>query len=205
MTSYRTPLFFAQAVGRVVRARRPGESATVFLPAVRPLLALAAELEAERNHVIPPPAPGTDELDILVSPEDVERLGDGYEALDAEAEFAHVLHGGRAVVAQPLSLNQDDHDYLGLPGLLSPEQTAALLARRDVEHRRRAGRAAGDDAQDDVADAPQWQVVAGLRREINGLVSQLAARTGQPHAKVHAMVRHVVPGPPSAAAPLEVL
>ena len=42
MTSYRTPLFFAQAVGRVVRARRPGESATVFLPAVRPLLALAA-------------------------------------------------------------------------------------------------------------------------------------------------------------------
>ncbi len=39
MTSYRTPLFFAQAVGRVVRARDPQESATVFLPAVRPLLA----------------------------------------------------------------------------------------------------------------------------------------------------------------------
>ena len=43
-TSYRTPLFFAQAVGRFVRARRPNESATLFLPAVRPLLALAAEL-----------------------------------------------------------------------------------------------------------------------------------------------------------------
>jgi superfamily II DNA or RNA helicase len=38
MTSYRTPLFFAQGVGRVLRARRPGEAATVFLPAVRPLL-----------------------------------------------------------------------------------------------------------------------------------------------------------------------
>jgi len=44
MTSYRTPLLFAQAVGRVVRARRTAESATVFLPAVRPLLALPLRL-----------------------------------------------------------------------------------------------------------------------------------------------------------------
>src|SRR5213076_2154097 len=66
MTSYRTPLFFAQAIGRAVRARTPHESATVFLPAVRPLLALAAELEAERNHVIPPPPPGQDLLDEVV-------------------------------------------------------------------------------------------------------------------------------------------
>src|SRR5213076_836291 len=64
MTSYRTPLFFAQAVGRVVRARARHEAATVFLPAVRPLLALAAELEQERNHVIPPPSATDDSLDI---------------------------------------------------------------------------------------------------------------------------------------------
>jgi superfamily II DNA or RNA helicase len=51
-TSYRTPLFFAQAVGRVVRARNSRETATVFIPAVRPLLALAAELEEQRNHVV---------------------------------------------------------------------------------------------------------------------------------------------------------
>ena len=205
MTSYRTPLFFAQAVGRVVRARRPGESATVFLPAVRPLLALAAELEAERNHVIPPPAAGSDELDVVVPERDDETLGDGYEALDAEAEFAHVLHGGRAVVAEALSLTADDEEFLGLPGLLSPEQTAALLARRDREHKRRAGVASGDDADIAEEETPQWQQVATLRRELNGLVSQLAARTGQPHAKVHAMARHVVPGPPSAAASLDVL
>jgi superfamily II DNA or RNA helicase len=205
MTSYRTPLFFAQAVGRVVRARRPGESATVFLPAVRPLLALAADIEAERNHVIPPPAASGAELDIVVPELGDEVPGDGYEALGAEAEFAHVLHGGRAVVASA-SLTEDDEDYLGLPGLLSPEQTAALLSRRDREHRRRAGAAAGDDADNIAAeDTPQWQQVATLRRELNGLVSQLAARTGQPHAKVHAMARHAVPGPPSAAASLDVL
>src|SRR3954467_14551017 len=204
MTSYRTPLFFAQAVGRVVRARRPGESATVFLPAVRPLLALAAALEAERNHVIPPPPVAGDELDLVLPEGDDEVIGEGYEALDAEAEFAHVLHGGRAVVAAPLGLTEDDEEFLGLPGLLSPEQTAALLARRDREHRRRAV-AAGDDADVTPEEAPQWQQVATLRREVNGLVSQLAARTGQPHAKVHAMARHVVPGPPSAAASVDLL
>src|SRR3954447_16248662 len=81
MTSYRTPLFFAQAVGRVVRARHPHESATVFLPAVRPLLALAAEMEAERNHVIPPPAPGSDDLDTLdVEMPEQASDGLGYEA-----------------------------------------------------------------------------------------------------------------------------
>ena len=52
LTSYRTPLFFAQAVGRVVRARATHETATVFLPAVRPLLELAARLEEERNHIV---------------------------------------------------------------------------------------------------------------------------------------------------------
>ena len=42
--SFRTPLFFTQAVGRVVRARNTREIATVFLPAVRPLL------DARRKH-----------------------------------------------------------------------------------------------------------------------------------------------------------
>src|ERR1700760_3893339 len=101
MTSYRTPLFFAQAVGRVVRARGRHESATVFLPAVRPLLTLAANLEDERNHVIPPPAAASEPLDLAPDagvPDREPALGDGFEALDADAEFAHLLHGGRAVV-----------------------------------------------------------------------------------------------------------
>ena len=40
-TSTSTPLFFAQAVGRFVRSRARGETASVFLPSVTPLLALA--------------------------------------------------------------------------------------------------------------------------------------------------------------------
>lgn len=51
-TSASTPLFFAQAIGRFVRVRRPDETASVFVPSVPPLLALASEMEAQRNHVL---------------------------------------------------------------------------------------------------------------------------------------------------------
>jgi superfamily II DNA or RNA helicase len=225
LTSYRTPLFFAQAVGRVVRARGRHESATVFLPAVRPLLALAAELETERNHVLPPPATSTDSLELVDDVSDeAERAEDSllqeWEALEAEAQFAHVLHAGRAVTGTRAGPDSDeDEDFLGLPGLLSPEQTASLLAQRDVALRKRATQArrqpdgsagpASDPATTAAAgltsDGSQWRAAADLRREVNRLVAVLAARTGRPHGSVHAQLRSAVPGPASASASLELL
>jgi len=202
MTSYRTPLFFAQAVGRVVRARGRHEAATVFLPAVRPLLALAAELEQERNHIIPPPSSADDSLDV----EQAERDADGvseFEALDADAEFAHILHGGRALVGDLSDLSDEEAEFLGMPGLLTPEQTATLLAQRDASARRRAHSASGDDVA--TGELATWRAAAELRREVNRLVSVVAARVGQPHAQVHAQLRRAVPGPPSASAGAELL
>jgi superfamily II DNA or RNA helicase len=152
MTSYRTPLFFAQAVGRVVRARRPGESATVFLPAVRPLLALAAELESERNHVLPAPAPSDDSLEPRGPRERTdEQPVDEWQALGAEAEFAHVLHGGRASRPRRLAdgggrrlrrapraaVRRADRDAAVAPRR-RPPQARLEHARRRGRHRRRA-------------------------------------------------------------------
>lgn len=195
MTSYRTPLFFAQAVGRVVRSRRPGESATVFLPAVRPLLALAAEIEQARNHVMPPRDRLGDahDLDPLVAVEDRGSDVDSWEALDSDAEFAHVLEGGRAVLPTNLAHTAEDEDFLGLPGLLTAEQTAALLARRDAAHRRRA-------TGDGIGRRPNtaWQSAAGLRKEIHEMVGRLAARKRITHAAVHAQLRKAVPSPSKA-------
>jgi superfamily II DNA or RNA helicase len=204
MTSYRTPLFFAQGVGRVVRARGTGESATVFLPAVRPLLALAAELEDERNHVIPPPSVD-DPLDL-----DLERVQtepaevDGYELVDADAAFAHVLHAGRAVVSEwtGLEISAEDEDFLGLPGILSPEQMASVLARRDSAARKKANTAAEAPPSEAMA---AWRSGAALRKEVNRLVGVLAARHGTPHGQIHAQLRRAVPGPASAAASIDVL
>lgn len=211
LTSYRTPLFFAQAVGRVVRSRRPGESATVFLPAVRPLLALAAEMEASRNHVIASRAKADDDLIDVDLPER-ENNGDEteYRALESEAQFAHVLFGGKAVTAVP-ELEQlgdmEQPDQLDLIGLLSPEQTALLLARREQELRSRSKRVVAAVTDESVAAEEEalHEKLKGLRREINVLVNRLSMRTGRPHADIHVQTRKAVPGPSSADAGIEVL
>lgn len=228
LTSYRTPLFFAQAVGRVVRSRGRHESATVFLPAVRPLLALAAELENDRNHVLPPPATSSESLELVddLAEEQPERaessLLQEWEAIEAEAEFAHVLHAGRAVTPDQSPVpDNEDQDFLGLPGLLTPEQTAALLAQRDGELRKRASRsrvprpdvvpqdpAAITDmaAVQGIADGGRsWRAAADLRREVNRLVAVLAARTGTSHGVLHSKLRAAVPGPASASASADLL
>ena len=220
MTSYRTPLFFAQAVGRVVRSRAPHESATVFLPAVRPLLSLAASMEEERNHVMPPPRSQPDEeLEALDLPPREPREGEmkQWEALEADARFAHVLHSGTAHTGEgtgPVVVAAEDEEFLGIPGLLTPAQTAELLAKRDDELRLRIAASHRNDDGDfmlvedhpDEDDAGRsWRDAAELRREINRLVNRVAARTSQPQAVVHTQLRQSVPGPPSASASVDVL
>ena len=74
-TSTSTPLFFAQAVGRFVRARKRGETASVFLPSVPQLMALANSMEAERDHALD--RPEKEDSDGLFNPED--SLMDGGE------------------------------------------------------------------------------------------------------------------------------
>lgn len=58
-TSTSTPLFFAQAIGRFVRARKRGETASVFLPSVPTLMGHASEMEEERDHVLTVPSART--------------------------------------------------------------------------------------------------------------------------------------------------
>lgn len=204
-TSYRTPLFFAQAVGRVVRARHMRESATVFLPAVRPLLALAAELEEQRNHVVKLPA-GKGIDDALFERVESEPGAPDFIALDSEAEFAHVLHGGRAHTAGPARANaelaEEEEEYLGLPGLLTPEQTATLLAVRDAEIRKSASY---NEELDLAGNGTQWRDIDALRKEVAGLARQWAARSSRNPAEIHVELRKVAPGPPSASASIEIL
>lgn len=199
-TSYRTPLFFAQAVGRVVRARNHRESATVFLPAVRPLLALAADLEEARNHVVRIPET-SDKHEFEIERVESESTGPDFVALDSEAEFAHVLHAGRAVTAD---LEPEDEEFLGIPGLLDPEQTATLLAVRDAKLRKSMDVSLFDELEAATGDGG-WRDIDGLRREVQSLARQWAARSQRGHVDVHVELRTVVPGPPSASAPVHVL
>ena len=101
-TTTATPLFFAQAVGRFVRARNRGESASIFLPSVPTLLGFAAEMELERDHVLGRRITDEDDLfaaekELLAQAEAGETEPDEglpFEALGSDAQFDHVLYDG---------------------------------------------------------------------------------------------------------------
>jgi superfamily II DNA or RNA helicase len=136
-TSVSTPLFFAQAVGRFVRARQRGETASVFVPSVPVLLAFAAELEAERDHVVrvlerDPEAELSEAERERNTPDDLE-LGDrSIEVLKASATFDRVLFDGGEFGTAIAAGSPEEEDYLGLPGLLEPDQVAHLLRKRQA-------------------------------------------------------------------------
>ena len=101
-TTTSTPLFFAQAVGRFVRARKRGETASIFVPSVPMLLAHASEMEVERDHVLGRKI--TDEGDIFAAEDALmaehaeaassEELQLPWEALGSQASFDRVLYDG---------------------------------------------------------------------------------------------------------------
>ena len=199
-TSVQTPLFFAQAVGRFVRNRRPGETASVFLPSVPVLLALAAEMEAERDHALDGPAKEqflADEL--LAAANRTEKEGEdepGFIALQASAHLDRVIYDGGEYGTGAAVGSEDEQDFLGLPGLLEPDQVAVLLQQHQAKQLKNAPRVPAPA----VREATAFEVLSGLRKELNGLVGAWHHRTGKPHGAVHAELRAACGGPPSAQA-----
>jgi superfamily II DNA or RNA helicase len=201
-TSASTPLYFAQAIGRFVRSRRPGETASVFLPSVPPLLQLASELEAQRNHVLGEPHRETDELEAAqrrqTEPSEAE---DGFMSLGADAELDQVIFDGSSFGTATPAGSDEEADYLGLPGLLDANQMRELLLRRQVEQLDRRSRN-GAAVPEPVTRHGQLR---DLRRELNALVSAAHHRTGKPHGWIHNELRRLCGGPPVAAASSEQL
>ena len=208
-TSAATPLYFAQAVGRFVRARQPGETATVFLPSVPVLLRLASELEKQRDHVLGTlqrGQPGWEDT-ALTQPdlrrEQTGQLQSGFTALEASAELDQVIYDGACFGPHCFATSEDEQEYLGLPGLLEPEQMRALLRRRQQQQLPQASAGAA------VAARPPSRTVAErlaeLRRELNALVALTHHRTGAPHAVIHHEIRLACGGPPIAMATAEQL
>jgi hypothetical protein len=202
-TSVGTALFFAQAVGRFVRARRRGETASVFLPSIPSLLGYAAELEVERDHVLSQPGGPEDEERELAAAQRQRDTPDQlwqrpFQALEASAHFDRVLYDGNE-----FGVTAEEEDFIGLPGLLEPEQVALLLrGRKSAQLRSRpAGKVAtapGSAAA--PAEPTTREVLASLRKELNGLIAAWHHRTGQPHGAIHAELRRNCGGPPLAQA-----
>jgi len=209
-TSASTPLFFAQAVGRFVRSRRPGETASVFVPSVPVLLGLASELEVQRDHVLGKPhrADETwdDELLAAAQRQEDEPGEDekAFTALGAEAELDQLIYEGTSFTA-------DEEDYLGLPGLLEPEQVRTLLTQRQQEWISRGRTKKAPEPEKPPAAAVERkgmsvrEQIASLRRELNTLVALEHHRTKKPHGAIHNELRAKCGGPPTAMASIEQL
>ncbi|MEL4162176.1 DEAD/DEAH box helicase [Corynebacterium bovis] len=223
-TSASTPLFFAQAIGRFVRARRPGESASVFLPSVPVLLDLASKLERQRNHVLGKPdrpKEGWDD-ELLAQANREENEKDeltSYETIEASAELDSLIYDGSTYGTATMAGSSEEEEYLGLPGLLDAEQMRTLLRQRQAaqldarareEAAEREARAAAA-AQPESAGARQHQgrvaseELPALRKELNALVSMTSARTGRPHGAIHNEARRNCGGPATALCTAEQL
>jgi superfamily II DNA or RNA helicase len=198
-TSASTPLFFAQAIGRFVRSRRPGETASIFLPSVPSLLQLASELEAQRNHVLGNPHRESegDPLDDDPATKTQTEKGEenGFTSLGADAELDQVIFDGSSFGTAAPAGSDEEADYLGIPGLLDAEQMRALLHRRQDEQLQK--RAAAPGTPTPITTHGQLR---DLRRELNSLVSVAHHRTGKPHGWIHNELRRRCGGPPIAAA-----
>jgi superfamily II DNA or RNA helicase len=211
-TNASTPLYFAQAIGRFVRMRRSGEAASIFLPSVRSLLALAGEMETVRDHVLGKARKAEDELwdDAEVRAANAERSepdDNGFEALEASAHLDQLIFDG-ASFGGATATTPEDHDFLGLPGLLSPEQMTVLLKqRRGQQEAERVAApapvAVAASGADPSAIRPPHEVKAELRRELALLVAARHHRTGAPHAVIHGELRSACGGPQVAIATAE--
>ncbi|PZT72006.1 MULTISPECIES: DEAD/DEAH box helicase [unclassified Streptomyces] len=215
-TTISTPLFFAQAVGRFVRSRRRGETASVFVPTIPMLLEFANEMEVERDHVLDRPKKAGDEENPFAEEDkllaDAERLEDEetedqlpFEALESDAVFDRVLYDGAEFGMQAHPGSEEEQDYLGIPGLLEPDQVQLLLQKRQtrqIAHSRQKPASEADLLEKPAKDRPvvTHKQLLGLRKQLNTMVSAYTHQSGKPHGVIHTELRRVCGGPPSAEA-----
>lgn len=207
-TSSSTPLFFAQAIGRFVRSRRRGEIASVFIPNVPALMQLAAELEKERGHVLEGPGSAEElwdaEATLLAAAEQEDRASEEleaefrYQALGSDAHFDRVLFDGAEFGGYAAVESEEELDFLGLPGLLEPQEVRVLLMQRQARQARRSAAKQGvfehaperAEAQDTL-----HRTLGEQRKLLSNLVGMYARVSGEPHASIHTELRRQCGGP----------
>ncbi|WP_328458786.1 MULTISPECIES: DEAD/DEAH box helicase [unclassified Amycolatopsis] len=213
-TSASTPLFFAQAIGRYVRARKKGETASVFLPSVPVLLELASELEAQRDHVLGKPhreQEGWEDELLAQANRTEDEPGEeekAFTSLGASAELDQVIYDGNSFGTAVFSGSDEEQEYLGLPGLLEPDQVRALLRKRQEEQisdEKRRKPKAEEAAPPPARSQSVSERLGALRKELNALVGMYHHRTKKPHGAIHNELRRVCGGPPTAMATMEQL
>jgi hypothetical protein len=184
----------------------------VFLPNVPQLLALANELERQRDHALDRDGDSDEwnaEEDLMDAAEREERASEAlteeftYQALGSQAHFDRVMYDGREFGQLAVPGTPEEEEFLGLPGLLEPEHVHELLLQRQArQNRHRTAREARESAQGadttTPTDAPPQALHRTLKEQrqlLNSLVGLYARQSGEPHGAVHAELRRLCGGP----------
>jgi superfamily II DNA or RNA helicase len=201
-TNASTPLYFAQAIGRFVRARRRGETASVFLPNVPSLTEFASELERQRDHALEYRRLEDADSEFFDAP--VERNADSddkesteesgeYVFISSDATFDKVVYQSEDFGAYAEPGSPEELDFIGIPGILDTEQISQLLRHR---HRRQSQRMTSRSS--DVVPARSQPLHRTLREQrtlLNSLVALWSRQTDTPHGVIHAELRSTCGGP----------
>jgi hypothetical protein len=168
-------------------------------------------MEVQRDHVLGKKI--TDEGDIFAAEDALMAQANASEAASSELEFSFEALGSQATFDRVLYDggefghsgevhvgSEEEMDFLGIPGLLEPDQVRELLHSRQSERARKQKRTAGVAEPDTVAQLSTHEQLAVLRRELNGLVAAWHHRTGQAHGITHAALRKECGGPAAAVA-----
>jgi hypothetical protein len=159
-------------------------------------------MEAERDHALDGQSKEQFLADELLAAANRE-LDEGedepaFTALQASAHLDRVIYDGGEYGTGAAPGSDEEEDFLGLPGLLAPDQVAVLLSQHQAKQLK------AQKAAPAVERAPEpvssFRILQGLRKELNGLVGAWHHRTGKPHGMVHAELRAACGGPPSAQA-----
>ena len=164
---------------------------------------LAGKLEKERDHALDRKETGDELLDdnLLDAENREEKTSDEladeftWEALESDANFDRVLFDGAefGFAAEPGS--DEELDFIGLPGILEPEQVRELLMQRQKRQSKRA-----ESRPKAEQPAPLYRTLKEQRTLLNNLVGRRAKLSNEPHGLIHAELRRVCGGPAVAQA-----
>ena len=162
----------------------------MFLPSVPVILSHAATMEEERDHALNRPTSDEAEASLWAEEEGLlaaanrtesalrARRTPSFEALESDAHFDHVLFDAQQFGLHAAVGSEEEQDYLGLPGLLEPDQVTTLLHERQARQTRAAGARGRRAAASGPSPVSAHRALAAQRKELNKLVAAYSSKTG---------------------------
>lgn len=179
----KTPMFFAQVVGRFVRMRSPedGTTATLLVPSVEPLLSYAREIEKTVDTAL---REEEDRVQRTIKERDrgTQLTFDLVEPLDSSEAVHHsTILSGDVLSEEELRRAASYMNALGTPSSASPAYIARILRLAG------AGRVVGTATiKPDAAPVPNLaDEKTSLRRLLHRKVGRLNRLTGKPHNYIY--------------------